>query len=421
MAKKLISLLLAALTVCCFFTACGGSDGEKAYVDSVGVITGMGYSGLNSRYSGIVVSQSTQTINKEKDKKVLQLKVSVGDKVEAGDVLFTYDVQAVELSLKKLKLERDQLEKSLTLIAKDIEKYEKKVAKASEANKLSYEVQLQTYQIDEKEKTVELNTKVAEIEKAEKMLSNSDVVSEVTGVVQSINEQNAGETDENGKVIPYMTIIETGAYRIKGTISEMDINGLREGAAVVIHSRVDDTSWTGVVESIEWDNPEKNNNEMYYYSGMDSENTASKYPFYVRLDSTDGLIMGQHVYIEMGGDAAGGMMLPEYYICEADGDAWVWAADKRERLEKRRVTLGEYDPDMCCYEILDGLTVEDYIAFPDETLREGQGVIMYEEPDYVDGDMGMIEGDMDMYEGDMGMFEGDFAVMDDTFALEEME
>lgn len=31
----------------------------------------------------------------------------------------------------------------------------------------------------------------------------------------------------------------------------------------------------------------------------DTTTTASKYPFYVELDSTDGLILGQHVYLTL--------------------------------------------------------------------------------------------------------------------------
>ncbi len=57
---------------------------------------------------------------------------------------------------------------------------------------------------------------------------------------------------------------------------------------------------------------------------------------------------------------------------------YVWAANANDRLEKRELTLGEYDPDMMQYEILDGLTTEDYIAFPiafpAEGCEEGQQV-----------------------------------------------
>src|SRR5699024_241759 len=41
------------------------------------------------------------------------------------------------------------------------------------------------------------------------------------------------------------------------------------------------------------------------------------------------------------------------------------------RLEKRYVTLGGYDEALMAHEILDGLTVEDFIAFPDENCVAG--------------------------------------------------
>ena len=153
MIKKTAALLLAALTlISMLFTACGSGDDQQVYAESVAEITGMGYSGLNNRFSGVIVSGSTQTINKDKDKKILQLYVSVGDTVKTGEKLFSYDIQAVELAVKKLELEREQLENSLELLRENIEKYEKKVASSSGSRKLEYEVQLQTYQIEEKEK-----------------------------------------------------------------------------------------------------------------------------------------------------------------------------------------------------------------------------------------------------------------------------
>ena len=43
----------------------------------------------------------------------------------------------------------------------------------------------------------------------------------------------------------------------------------------------------------------------------------------------------------------------------------------RDRLEKRYVTLGGYDEMQMAYEVLEGLTVEDEIAYPSETCVAG--------------------------------------------------
>ena len=44
---------------------------------------------------------------------------------------------------------------------------------------------------------------------------------------------------------------------------------------------------------------------------------------------------------------------------------------KDKKLEKRSVILGQYDEELGEYEIVDGLTKDDYIAYPAENLKEG--------------------------------------------------
>ena len=54
---------------------------------------------------------------------------------------------------------------------------------------------------------------------------------------------------------------------------------------------------------------------------------------------------------------------------------------------------------MDTYVVTDGLTAEDYIAFPDETLKAGMACVTYDEGTF---DPGMDMGDM----GDMGDMSG---------------
>lgn len=111
----------------------------------------------------------------------------------------------------------------------------------------------------------------------------------------------------------------------------------------------------------------------------DDQTSSSTYPFYVNLDSSDGLMLGQHVYIEAdeGQDEEKiGIWLNDYFIVDADTDSpYVWVAGDNNKLEKRSVVLGQYDENLAEYEIADGLTEKDKIAFPTETLKEGMSVI----------------------------------------------
>lgn len=131
--------------------------------------------------------------------------------------------------------------------------------------------------------------------------------------------------------------------------------------------------------------------------GNDTSQTASSsYPFYVEMDSSEGLMLGQHVYIEMDygqTDARDGLWLDEYYIVDPEGAPYVWAADEDDRLEKRSVTLGGYDEELGKYEIKKGLSKKDCIAFPTDDLKEGMLTAINDEAQIpTDSGQGQQEG-----------------------------
>ena len=188
----------------------------------------------------------------------------------------------------------------------------------------------------------------------------------MAGRVQSINESG---TDSQGNPAAYITIQQAGAYRVKGTIGELQQGAISEGDRIKLTSRLDSSkTWLGTVTLVDYENPVKNENNNYI-SSSDSGESASKYPFYVELDSIDGLIMGQHLYMEryVEGEDASGVIVSSAYICyEDDGSAYVWAENSRSKLEKRSITLGDYNENTDNYQVADGLSETDYIAFPDE-------------------------------------------------------
>jgi HlyD family secretion protein len=106
---------------------------------------------------------------------------------------------------------------------------------------------------------------------------------------------------------------------------------------------------------------------------VDEMSASSKYPFYVELEHYDDLILGQHIYMELETEEdSSGICISSGFLCyEGDGSVYVWA-EKGKKLEKRHVTLGEYNFTQDTVEVVDGLTMNDYIAFPDAQLcREG--------------------------------------------------
>ena len=138
-------------------------------------------------------------------------------------------------------------------------------------------------------------------------------------------------------------------------------------------------TWTGTVTLVDFENPIQSGGMggamMMSGSGQGDEMTAaSKYPFYVELDSTDGLLLGQHVYMEMDtgdGETPAVSVPAAFLMMEEDGSAQVWM-EKGGKLTRQAVELGEMDPMTGTYAVVSGLTTEDYIAFPDANVcREG--------------------------------------------------
>ena len=96
---------------------------------------------------------------------------------------------------------------------------------------------------------------------------------------------------------------------------------------------------------------------------------------------------------------ADGLWLPDWYICDADSSPWVWAANSRDKLEKRSVVLGEEDAELGLRQIVSGLSLTDYIAFPQEGLRAGQSVDRFSEQSF-GGDVYASAGDAMVYASD---------------------
>lgn len=368
--KSISAFLLFCLLA---LTGCGGSDTD-VYVQSVADLSELGGIAPGDRFAGIVVSENVAEIQKDGDRTIKELLIREGDDVTEGQALFSYDTDELQLTLDKQKIELEQLQASIENYNEQIADLEKTRDRVSVNNQLEYTIQIQSLQVDLKEAELNIKTKEAEVAKSESILENATVTSPVNGRVQAISESG---TDNYGNPLPYITIQQSGAYRVKGTLGELQRGGIIEGDRIRILSRTNpDQFWLGTVTLVDYENPSQGSSmDMYYGMSTDEMTSASRYPFYVELDSTEDLMLGQHVYLELDvpEDTVSGPPISSAFICydENDGSTYVWA-ENRGKLEKRSVTLGEYNMMLDTYEILEGLTTEDFIAFPDPDLcQEG--------------------------------------------------
>lgn len=411
---KKAAFILALAMLLGVAAGCGESNGE-ASVQSVSMICGLGSAGLTDRFAGVVSALGETNIKKDDSMAIGEIKVKVGDAVKEGDVLFTYDMSKLQLDLETAQLDLESLKSQLA--DKEAEKKQAEDAlndAEDDAARRELLLDIRQYNVDIQSTNRSITEKSREVEKLQSNLKNSDVKSEVAGEVKSVNPN--GGTDDRGNALPLISIVQTGGFRVKGYVNENNAAVLNEGAQVIIRSRVSDQTWKGTISSIDWNNPAQSSNNYNYDSGSSDTGNSSKYPFYVELSSSDGLLLGQHVYIEpdLGQDAQStGIQLPASFINDADSSPWVWAQSSSGKLEKRSLTLGDYNAELDTYVVTDGLTAADYIAYPDDTLKAGMTCVTYDESTFEpDDSVTTPGGDMDGMDG-MDSMPGGTDGMDD--------
>ena len=324
------------------------------------------------QFSGVVEPQETKEIKLDTSKTVSEIAVQEGDHVNAGDPLFTYDVESMQLELQQGNVDIERMENEIASNKQQIAQLESEKKNASADDKLTYTTQIQSLQTDIAKSEYDIKTKKIELEKLQNTINNATVKAEITGTVQSLKTVEQLQSDGTDVL---MKIMSDGEFRVKCTISEQNIQSIYQDEPMVLRSRVDDSSWKGTISEISTEADNSQNNSMMY--GSDDMTTASKYPFYVTLDSSDGLMLGQHLLVSMDDmsddsiDKSGIWLYSDYVLTDEDGKSYVWAADKKDRLEKREVEVGQTDDTAGDCEIKSGLSEDDMIAFPSDSYQEG--------------------------------------------------
>lgn len=413
MSKKKIGLIVV-IVVLVIGAAAGGlwvllgrgitkaGNGDKVYVEKVSSMMNQN-NGVQNRYSGVVEPQESWEVKKDSEKVVKEILVKEGDAVEEGTPLFSYDTQDIQDKIATAKLELESINNEISDYYNQIETLKSERAEVSEDDKFQYTTQIQTIQTTIKQSQYNKESKNVEIERLEESLNHATITSEIAGTVKSISEN--GYDQYTGEELPFITVLATGDYRVKGTVNEQNIWALSPGTPVLLRSRMDENqTWSGSITEVDTTNQVINSGNGGYISSDGGMETATKYPFYVALDSVEGLILGQHLYIELDmgqQEVKEGVWLYESYIVMEDSGSYVWADNGKQRLEKRKVELGEYDEAMGMYQIKSGITEEDLIAFPMSALYEGVPTVTNaEEVDY-NSPMYQEEAEGDMNGGEM--------------------
>lgn len=336
------------------------NTGSKVYVMPVKEVVSTD-NGTVNRYSGVVEPQLTIEYKLDSNKTVKKTYVQEGDSVKKGDKLFSYDTNSIALDIEQINIDIQRLNAQIENNNKQIKELQEMANHASSSEQLEYSLNIQQLQNDNLSTSYSIKAKQNELATKKESLKNTDVVSDVDGIVKSVDNTGYSES--------YITVMQDGDFLIKATINEMNIYQMVEGTKVKVYSRIDDSSWTGTVLKIDTSSVNSSNNGMYY--GNDEMASSSKYSFYVQLDDDEGLFLGQHVIIMPAIiKNKTGLWLSEYYIGDVDTKPFVYK-DSNGKIKKQYIELGQYDENLFEYEVLSGLTIDDYIAYLDENIIEG--------------------------------------------------
>ena len=217
-------------------------------------------------------------------------------------------------------------------------------------------------------KDLSFQIKMAEADYAIKQteMESGDVIAQFDGTVISLlSEEEAKMTMQ-----PLMKVSGGGGFYMEGTVSELEKDNLQIGQEVTINDWNTGMEYTGTIQSV-GDFPSLEG----YWNGMGNPN-VSYYPFSVFIDGSADLQEGTYVSVIFStATTEQGIYLENPFLRTEQGKTYVYVQGADGKLEKRFVTTGKalwgsYT------EVLDGLSPEDFIAFPyGKTVKEGADTV----------------------------------------------
>ena len=205
-------------------------------------------------------------------------------------------------------------------------------------------------------KELDVNIRLAQVEydKMKAEIEDGTVYAEFDGVVSTLSDPDtAYQMNE-----PVLKLSGGGGFYIEGTISELALDTIHVGDVLSVTSWTDYCQYEATVESVS-DYPSSS------YGWSDGNTNVSYYPFTVFVDDSANLQEGEYVDISLNSTQSGSsnFYLEKPFVLQENGRSYVYVAGEDGKLEKRALSTGgelwgSY------VEVLGGISMDDYIAFP---------------------------------------------------------
>ena len=214
---------------------------------------------------------------------------------------------------------------------------------------------------------LDLDIRMAQLDVRQKEmeLSNGEVVSEIDGTVRTLRDAEQSQIDNQA----FIEIVGGGGgYYISSTIGELDLDTVKVGQPINVVSYETGASSVGEVSDI----------STYpvsgqYYDGTGNSN-VSYYPFKVFVKDDATFQNGEFVqltYDDTYEEDSDSFYLMNSMMRTENGKTYVYVRDENGQLKKQTVKTGKVIWGSYT-EILSGLSIEDYVAFPyGNDVKEG--------------------------------------------------
>ena len=218
----------------------------------------------------------------------------------------------------------------------------------------------------DKLRDLELNLRESDIkiEKAQKALDKGVVTANMNGVVKTAGDPKSPPTDGSA----FITVAGSEGLFVKSGIKESKLGTLKEGDIVTVTSWQTGGQYEAEIKSI---SPYPDNTGMF-----DGGGTETYFPFTANLlDREAALQNGEWVEVSYkatgdSGKSSGTLTVLKAFVREEGSKKYVYVRDENNKLRKQYIVTGTLND--TGYEVLDGLTESDWIAFPyGKNVKEG--------------------------------------------------
>lgn len=273
--------------------------------------------------------------------KVYSVNVKVGDRVSKGQTLVTLEHASLQAAVQQAEQGVVQAEAALEVARINYEQaaanYERgkqlyesgAIPQAGPAGfETAYEIPYRQAKIDyEQVKPAMVANARAALAMAKEQYNNAFIKSPISGVVTAVNV-NPGELASPASPVPVVSVVNLDKVVVKATVTEDQINKLKEGQEVpVLVSAVSSEPFTGVITSI----------------ALAADQQSLAYPIKVQIDNPEHLLKpGMFAEVQLQDKKEGVLVVPREAVVTLGGRDVVWVVENN-RAVIRPVTVGVSD------------------------------------------------------------------------------